>query len=527
MKTKYNSIFLLILAGFALSNMSCEKFLDVPPQGQITSENYWQSRPQALASVAGMYSNLGCSRDNWTAGQVSPASATKLTPMEAYIYWGEIRGELLTTNVGFTPANQLAKENVDAYLVGENDVTTQITPFYKIINNANQIIKNVPLIPARDPALSESEAQQFVGEAYFVRAFAYLWLARTFKGVPLVLTPSETDAQNYNIGQSSQQEVLEQVVKDLELAKTTLPLQYPDIQYQHVRATRYAAMSALADAYLWLAAIAKDAASANGFYDKAIENCDGIMSSGRYFLLPGTEYDDLWNKGDTDESIFETFGNASVNGQTTSMFAWYLNNAKYWLVNPTVDNLFIEPLNRDYRGPIPPAGPTPKAGTVISYDPSTRLVRKWASTSARWTFYRYPDVLLMKAEALAHRYPEDITQLALAASYVNQVRARAFGISGFTLVLPSSTLNMDNALLDERAREFIAEGKRWFDLVRFGSRDNFANPELLIDRIIASRSGSDQLLIGPRVINPESWYFPFNAADLAANSKLVQNSYYR
>ena len=527
MKTKYNSVYLLILLGVVFGNFSCKKFLDVPPQGQITGENYWQSRQQALASVAGMYSNLGCSKDNWQAGQVSPASATKLTPMEAYIYWGEIRGELLTTNIGITPANQLSKENIDAYLVGENDMLTQITPFYRIINIANQVIKNAPLIPARDPAFSETESQQFAAEGYFVRAFCYLWLTRTFKGVPLVLNPSETDAQDYNIAQSSQQQVLEQIVKDLELAKVTLPLLYTDMQYQHVRANKFTAMSALADTYLWLAATAKDAGSANAFYDKAIENCDGIINSGKYFLMPGTEYDDIWNKGDTDESIFETFGNNAVNGQSTSMFAWFLNNAKYWVVNPTVDNLFNEPLLKDYRGSVPPVGPIPKAGTVISYDPSTRLVKKWATNNSRWVFYRYADILLMKAEAIAHRFADDAARLTQAAALVNQVRARAFGVSGFTGVSANSTFEMDNALLDERAREFIAEGRRWFDLVRFGSRDNFLHPELLTDRVVASRSGSDQLLIGPRVINPESWYFPFNAADLAVNPNLVQNPYYK
>ncbi|RBQ07874.1 RagB/SusD family nutrient uptake outer membrane protein [Pedobacter miscanthi] len=528
MKTKYKKTFFLLLALCAFADISCKKFLDVPPEGRIIAANFWKNRSQALGAIGGLYSNLGCSRDNWTAGAVSPASATKLAPMEAYIYWGEIRGELLTTNVGVIRAEEVFKENVDSYLVSETDVTTSYTSFYRIINEANQAIKNIPGIPDKDPNFTVIEAQQFVAEAYFIRAFCYFWLTRTFKEVPLVLNPSERDDQTYNIAKSTQEQILTQIVSDLTIAKNTLPTIYANTSYQHVRATRGAAMTVLADVYLWMGATAKDSNLANGFYDKAIENCDAVISSGRYFLLPGPKYGDLFNVGETSESIFETFADGSLNGQSTSMYAWFFNNAKYWVVNTTVDNLFDPIGSPDYRSSIKPPGPIPATGgDFVSYDPTTRLVKKYFNANATWIFYRYADVLLMKAEALSHRYRDDRTQLDLAAGFVNQVRRRAFGVDDSQMATVSTTVEMDNAILDERAREFIAEGKRWFDLVRFGLRDNTAHPELLTERILASRSGSDQLLIGARINNPDSWYFPLNAADLAANPNLVQNSYYK
>lgn len=72
-----------------------------------------------------------------------------------------------------------------------------------------------------------------------------------------------------------------------------------------------------------------------------------------------------------------------------------------------------------------------------------------------WVFYRYSDVLLMKAEALLR-----LGQTGEALNLVNQVRAKR-GASSF------SELN-EQLLLDELGREFFWEGHRRTDLIRFG-----------------------------------------------------------
>lgn len=76
--------------------------------------------------------------------------------------------------------------------------------------------------------------------------------------------------------------------------------------------------------------------------------------------------------------------------------------------------------------------------------------------------YRYADVLLMKAEAK--------NALGVDPSFeLNQVRKRAYGTkySGYELVSNSKEAN-DNAILKKRLFELAFEGKRWWDLVRFG-----------------------------------------------------------
>lgn len=72
-----------------------------------------------------------------------------------------------------------------------------------------------------------------------------------------------------------------------------------------------------------------------------------------------------------------------------------------------------------------------------------------------WVFYRYADVLLMKAEALLR-----MGQEGEALQLVNEVRTKR-GASNL------SELN-EQLLLDELGREFFWEGHRRTDLIRFG-----------------------------------------------------------
>lgn len=522
MKLKNIKTVLLLILPLA-GMLSCNKFLDVAPPGKLTFEQFWKNREQAVAAIAGIYSNSGST--SWDFTPNGNLSERDMSPVEAYVYWGEMRGDLLANVAGRLNSLQQNKENIDNLLVTPGDVTTKYTDFYRIINQSNQAIKNIPNITTLDPSFSKTESDQLVAEAYFLRAYAYFWLVRTFKEVPLILTPSETDNQDYQIPKSSNDVLLKQIIEDLTFAKSTLPEWYDNSQYPRCRATRFTAATVLADVYLWQAATT-NAANHAELYDKAISNCDEVINSGRYVLLPGPSFGSIFLMGNTVESIFEIYANSLLNNQTNRLQDWFGNN---FLVPAATDGLFTDYTQPDYRSFTPPAGPIPVRGNIVSYNASNRFIQKYNSTTrdARWIYYRYAEVLLMKAEAIAHRYPDDIAQLEIACELVNEVRSRAYGVDDYVKITSSSTLEMDRILIDERGREFIGEGKRWFDLMRFASRDNFAHKEFLIDKVVNSFPSTLQLVINPRVNNPESWYLPLNANALNANQKLVQNPYYQ
>lgn len=108
-------------------------------------------------------------------------------------------------------------------------------------------------------------------------------------------------------------------------------------------------------------------------------------------------------------------------------------------------------------------------------------------------FYRYTDVLLMKAEALLRSGNE-----TAALPIVNDIRTKR-GVSAWT------SLTLDN-LIDERGRELYWEGNRRTDLIRFGKFLNAWNEK--------PASGSERLL------------FPIPTNSLASNPNLTQNPGY-
>ncbi|MCZ4245158.1 RagB/SusD family nutrient uptake outer membrane protein [Pedobacter punctiformis] len=107
-----------------------------------------------------------------------------------------------------------------------------------------------------------------------------------------------------------------------------------------------------------------------------------------------------------------------------------------------------------------------------------------------WVYFRFSDVLLMKAEALLRT-----SQAGPALIIVNALRAKR-GASAFL------TLTLDN-LLDERGRELYWEGQRRTDLIRFGKFLNpwqekpTDNPKYLLFPIPSSQVGNPNLKQNP------------------------------
>ena len=81
-------------------------------------------------------------------------------------------------------------------------------------------------------------------------------------------------------------------------------------------------------------------------------------------------------------------------------------------------------------------------------------------------------------------------------------------------------------ILEERARELAFEGKRWFDLIRMGRRNDYQRKSKLIEIIIEKVPSTQKLLLATKLTNPWGWYFPIEADEMERNYKLEQNPYY-
>jgi len=82
-----------------------------------------------------------------------------------------------------------------------------------------------------------------------------------------------------------------------------------------------------------------------------------------------------------------------------------------------------------------------------------------------------------------------------------------------------------NARRSAELRAF--EGKRWFDLLRFAKRNNYARLDILLDLVTRSVQSDRQQSAIAKYKDFNSHYFPINASEIANDPRLIQNSFYK
>jgi starch-binding outer membrane protein, SusD/RagB family len=130
--------------------------------------------------------------------------------------------------------------------------------------------------------------------------------------------------------------------------------------------------------------------------------------------------------------------------------------------------------------------------------------------------------MLMKAEALVQQgnfLPAlHLVNTTYMRSHPTIAPADTLNASSFT-----TKMDMEELVLKERQREFLFEGKRWFDLMRMARRDS--STDRLLVKVLAKYTANIGE-IGSKLKDMNALYFPISESELNANSKLVQNPYY-
>lgn len=157
--------------------------------------------------------------------------------------------------------------------------------------------------------------------------------------------------------------------------------------------------------------------------------------------------------------------------------------------------------------------------------------------TANWILYRLTDVMLMKAEALVCMAPDDENDatankhlrdslLRAAYSIVNTINRRSDCNTIHTDIdytTYASKTQMLNLVYDERERELMFEGKRWYDLVRRSLRDG--NTKYLISKV--TQKGSDNAsVLQSKLAKMDALFWPYNKEELKVNPYLKQNPAY-
>ena len=152
---------------------------------------------------------------------------------------------------------------------------------------------------------------------------------------------------------------------------------------------------------------------------------------------------------------------------------------------------------------------------------------------SNWIIYRLSDIMLLKAEALTQMIQEgenaeasdyNRSLLDRAFTLVNAVNKRSICQSMLTDTLVRSSYSnkgdMENLILQERQRELMFEGKRWYDLVRTSQRNG--NTNVLKDAAL-QKATTGTGLISNHLAKMDAIYWPYNLEEIKVNKNLVQN----
>jgi len=503
-----NIKFATLLVLCVLLSTSCKKYLELKPVDGKVREDYWQTQDQLKASVIGCYVTLANN-----------------TLVQNMFEWGELRTDMISTTAS-TSADEV--QYASANILATNSLT-QWNTVYTVINNCNTVIQYGPLVLQNDPTLTQAQLNAYLAEARGLRALMYFYLVRVFGEAPLQLAASSSDSNIQLLAKSSRTDILAQVVSDLTFAEQNAPLSYgTDPRQNKGRLTRYGINAIQADVYLWMAG-----SDHPEYYTNCITACDKVINSGSFGLIDGSKQQDWFNTvfftGNSNESIFEIqFDAQLLNNSFYSMFG--NPSAKRFVAAQTViDQVYTQdatdPINiKDIRGDLGSVRATDNLIWKWVGTPNSSSLRAATSFYPHWFFYRYADILLLKAEASAWAGKgQDALDL------INTIRNRARALPA-TIQTPAvnDPEGITEYVLAERAREFAFEGKRWFDVLRCGKRDNYSHINLIFGVVGTNiAAGGKGNLIQAKYADVRSHYLPINVSELAADPNLVQNPFYQ
>ncbi|MDR1199363.1 MAG: RagB/SusD family nutrient uptake outer membrane protein [Prevotellaceae bacterium] len=501
----------ILIIVFTLSVFSCTN-LDETIYSSIPSDKFFTTEEEFLMSAGRVYSHLlGYTHYYNIWGTITVATDEALSPFREFNQWddGGVWRDLHAHT--FTPAHDNIWQTWSFLFTG--------------ISLCNQI-----LYEFSQAALDFPVKNSMIAEIKVMRAWFYFNAIDLFGNVPFT-----TDFTDVSVPlQKSRAEIFAFIEEELKENAGLLP-NSPSSSYG--RATKPLAYTVLAKMYLnhekWFGTpkwqetinacdsvinlgtlqieddyfanfkVNNQSSKENIFaivYDKVYANGGGWSRCFRFHQLTlhweSTRtfgiLDETWNGFCTSQSFFETFDlNSDIRSNTWLYGPQYESSGAPllwygWQVNftPEINSLF------DMSNP---AGHS-QGVRFAKYEYENGLQGECMSND--YVVYRYADILMMKGEALVRQ-----GNAGLAVPLFNEVRGRT-GLSDYI----SSDLTLDE-IYAERGREFVWEGSRRQDMIRFGKWTTARD-------------------FKPNETDSHTELFPIPARAMTNNGNLVQNTGY-
>ncbi len=469
--------------------VGCSKSLDLKNQNNYTFATYFTNDAAINEAVVATYATL---------------LHTGLWAREYYFIFdllgwdakpdAPLQGDLLGIS-------QMSFEPSDEY------ITDQWNSLYRMIYRANLVIDRAT---AWQPKLDAEKADkvQYIGEAKFLRAYAYFILVNTRGRIPLHTSYQETTDNKFP-SRAATTDVWAFIENDLKDAEASLPLVYPTKWLGRV--TKGAAVALLGKSYLY----EKKWSDAQNELTKLttapftytlVDNYNDLFSQQNQ-SNPETIFQIMnkpWEPGNRDDYFEDNQerGVIGVGTQSARAQEYGFNDWANVFVTDAVVKAFTYP-NPQTNAPgyIDPRAKYTFYGDSISggqtdYCQSCTtgvIPYPFASRGYRWLKYeyydkqpqmggtysginaqviRYADVLLMLAEAYIQQGNTGSEPLAL----INQVRSRP-SVNAVPYPTLGDQASAFNILKRERRLELSGEQSRYFDLIRWGIAKETINAE--------------------------------------------------
>lgn len=462
--------YILLVALISITALSCRKTLELAPEDYFGDGNFWQNEAQVSNFMVGLHKQF---RDN----------------QFMFLRLGEMRGGgFSNVDVQNTSLNEL--QIIEQRLEENSAGVGNWAGFYNPILQLNLFIQKVNEVGF----LAESKKNFLLGQAHAMRAYYYFHLLRTYGGVPLWLEPEvlngNTDAVTLRKARAPEAEVLAAIKNDV---NKSIELFGTATSTDKTQWSPNAARMLKGEVFLWSAKVYNNTAD-------LAEAKTALNAVTGYSLLPN--FANVFSQKGNAEIIFAIrfrVAEAEMGGVAAFTYSTFNFNGLHYkdsTVSAGVGNFLVDPLKlaevnsqqviQRYRYKFElfqsyHVADTRRNATFYDYykvntsvNPyvvtvrNTALVKFLGTIDANkryfsddWPIYREADRLLMLAE-IVNAEGGDPTQ------YIKAIRDRAFGGAGkdpAPFVSGSKDAN-ELAIFEERSKEFVYEGKRWYDLRR-------------------------------------------------------------
>ena len=445
-----NIIKLFFLSSFFLA--SCQKNIDLFPQSNITTDNFYKTSNDIQIALNGCYNALRTPLlEEW--------KLTELRSDNTIMYSSASKS---------VPNRDLSDLDLFIPSTSHSAIYNYWIANYFNIRNVNTILNslNINYNPTTSALTSEAsdvditDAQKKVAsaEATFIRAYHYFNLVRLYGDVMLIHEPLDPFTA-VDINRTPAADIYKLIIADLQYSITNgSSAKYSATSTGLGKVNAWTAKALLAKVYLTLNRktdaipllsdiIANSGYSLNAAYADVFsisnEMNKEIMFAVRYKaggIGQGSPFPNLFAP--------ELSGTAIINGDGSGL------NAPTLELSNTYNTVTLD---------------SRKAVSIGTYGSALNNLypKKMISPvslkgdgESDWIVIRYADVLLMLAEAQGN--------IASSLTLMNQTRARG-GLPALTTATVTTTAIFEKELATERRLEFTFENMRWFDILRYNT----------------------------------------------------------